>query len=73
VCIAEVFDQADDEGIEKFAKLPSWIEEVLFILIGQNGLRAIVRLTKEMELEDCEPLTQAMMRAQYWKIEGFNS
>jgi len=32
--MAEVFDQADDEGIEKFDKLPSWIEDVLHRIIA---------------------------------------
>lgn len=39
VCIAEVFDQADDDGIENFSKIPAWIESVLFKLVSTNGLR----------------------------------
>ena len=38
VCIAEVFDQAEDDGIEHFEKLPGWVEEVLHQLIATNGL-----------------------------------
>jgi len=63
VCMAEIFDQAEDDGLIHFEKLPNWIESVLYKLIAQNGLRAIVKLVKEMELEDCEPITQALMRA----------
>lgn len=73
VCIAEIFDQADDEGIEHFDKLPFWIESVLFKLIAANGQRQVIKLAKDMDLEDCEPLTQALMRAQYWEVEGYNS
>lgn len=73
VCIAEIFDQAEDDGIKHFNKLPSWIENVLYKLVAQHGLKAIVKLVKEMELEDCEPITQSLMKASYWKVEGFNS
>lgn len=55
--MAEVFDQAEDDGIERFDKLPSWIEEILYKIIATNGLNATARLVKEMDLEDCEPIT----------------
>jgi len=73
VCVAEILDQADDDGIEKFTKLPYWIESVVYHLVAVNGLKAIVKLTKEMELEDCRALTNSLVRAQYWGIEGSNS
>lgn len=72
VCVAEILDQADDDGIEKFSKLPSWIESVVYHLIAINGLKAIVKLTKEMELEDCRSLTNSLVKAQYWNVEGSN-
>jgi hypothetical protein len=72
VCVAEILDQADDDGIEKFSKLPYWIESVVYHLIAINGLKAIVRLTKEMELEDCRALTNSLVKAQYWGVEGSN-
>lgn len=73
VCVAEILDQADDDGIDKFAKLPYWIESVVYHLVAVNGLKAIVKLTKEMELEDCKALTNSLVKAQYWQIEGSNS
>ena len=72
VWVAEILDQADDDGIEKFAKLPYWIETVVYHLVAVNGLKAIVKLTKEMELEDWTALTNSLVRAQYWQIDNSN-
>ena len=73
VWVAEILDQADDDGIEKFSKLPYWIESVIYHLIAVNGLRAIISLTKEMELEDWKALTNSLVKAQYWQIESANN
>jgi hypothetical protein len=45
---------------------------VLHDLIANNGIKTIIRLVKEMELEDCQPLTNAIERAHSLKIEGFD-
>jgi len=66
VCVAEVLDQADDDGIVKFVKMPYWMESVIYHLVAVNGLSSIVKLTKEMELEDCKSLTNSLVKAQYW-------
>jgi len=73
VCVAEVLDQADDDGIVKFVKMPYWMESVIYHLVAVNGLSSIVKLTKEMELEDCKSLTNSLVKAQYWWVEGANS
>lgn len=70
VCMAEILDQAEEDGIEIFIKFPSWIEEILHDLIANNGLKTILRLIKEMELEDCKPLTDAIQKAYNLKVEG---
>jgi hypothetical protein len=72
VCMAEILDQAEEDGIDTYTKFPSWIEEILYDLIASNGLKTIIRLVKEMELEDCKALTDAIQRAHNVKIEGFD-
>mmetsp|Transcript_32078 Transcript_32078/g.31385 ORF Transcript_32078/g.31385 Transcript_32078/m.31385 type:complete len:170 (+) Transcript_32078:1811-2320(+) len=72
VCMAEILDQAEDDGVKVFLKFPSWIEDVLHSLIASNGMKTIVRLVKEMELEDCKPLTDAIENAHTLEIEGFD-
>jgi len=32
--MAEIFDQAEDDGLKHFNKIPTWIEQVLFKLIS---------------------------------------
>jgi hypothetical protein len=49
--------------VDTYYRFPAWIEEILHDLIANNGLKTIVRLVKEMELEDCKPLTDAIERA----------
>ena len=38
VCMAEILDQAEMDGILHFSKLPFWMEEVLNELVAVNGL-----------------------------------
>ncbi len=68
--MAEILDQAEEDGIEAFFKFPAWIEEVLHSLIASNGIKTIIRLVKEMELEDCKALTDAIEAAYSLKVEG---
>lgn len=70
VCMAEIFDQAELDGITEFPKMPAWIEECFFELISVNGLMTMVNLVKEMELEDCKPIIEAFKKAKYWNIHG---
>jgi len=43
---------------------------VLHSLIASNGIKTIIRLVKEMELEDCKALTDAIEAAYSLKVEG---
>lgn len=70
--MAEILDQAEEDGVETFYKFPAWIEETLHDLIANNGINNIIRLIKEMELEDCKPLTDGVEKAYKLKIEGFD-
>lgn len=70
--MAEILDQAEEDGVDVYYKFPGWIEDVLNDLIANNGLKTIVRLVKEMELEDCKALTDAIERAHFLKVEGFD-
>ena len=70
VCIAEVLDQSEREGIRYFSKLPDWISQTLFELISINGLHKMVQLIKEMEIDDWKALIEALRFAQYWSISG---
>ena len=45
----------------------------MYHLVAINGLNAIVRLTREMELEDCKALTNSLIKTQYWQVENSNS
>lgn len=73
VCMAEILDQAEEDGIESYNKFPAWLEETLHDLIASNGIKTIIRLVKEMELEDCKPLTDAIETAYELRIEGYDS
>lgn len=70
VCMAEILDQAEEDGIQQYLKFPAWIEEILHGLIASNGIKTIIRLVKEMELEDCKALTDAIETAFSLKVEG---
>lgn len=70
VCIAEVLDQAERDGIHHFPKLPDWIGQTLYELISVNGLHKMVQLIKEMEIDDCKPLIEGLRSAQFWGING---
>jgi hypothetical protein len=70
VCMAEILDQAEEDGITQYFRFPSWIEEALHGLIANNGIKTIIRLVKEMELEDCKALTEAIENAYTLKVEG---
>ena len=63
VCMAEILDQAEEDGIEKYIRFPGWIETMLHELIANNGLKTISKLVKEMELEDCKVLCLAIEEA----------
>ena len=39
--MAEVLDQADEDGVQEYEKLPSWIEDALHNIIAANGLSTI--------------------------------
>jgi len=69
--MAEILDQAEEDGVEYFVKMPFWIEDTLHNLISLNGLKTIQRLAKEMELEDCKPLMSAIDKAITSKVEGY--
>ena len=71
--MAEILDQAEEDGVEQFIRFPAWIEEVLHDLIASNGIKTIIRLVKEMELEDCKALTDAIEKAYEIKIEGYDT
>lgn len=72
VCMAEILDQAEEDGIAHYYRFPAWIEEVLHGLIASNGIKTIIRLVKEMELEDCKALTDAIENAYTLKVEGYD-
>lgn len=58
--------------METYHKFPAWLEETLHDLIASNGIKTIIRLVKEMELEDCKPLTDAIETAYELHIEGYD-
>ena len=66
--MAEILDQAEEDGINHYFRFPAWIEEVLHGLISSNGIKTIIRLVKEMELEDCKALTDAIENAFALKV-----
>jgi hypothetical protein len=72
VCIAEILDYFEEDGLETYTRLPYWIEDCLHSLISGNGMKTIVRLIKDMELEDCRALINAIERAYKLKIDGFD-
>lgn len=71
--MAEILDQSEEDGIQQYNKFPAWIEEVLHSLISSNGIKTIIRLVKEMELEDCKALTDAIEKAFQLRVEGCDS
>ena len=73
VCMAEILDQAEEDGIEQYVRFPGWIENMLHELIANNGLKTITKLVKEMELEDCKVLIKSIEGAFKMKIEGYDA
>lgn len=68
--MAEILDQAEYDGITHFPKLPHWMEDTLYELISVNGMQQMKHLIQEMQIEDCQPIIDSLLKAQYWRSNG---
>lgn len=69
VCIAEIMDQLQNDGVEKFNFLPKWIEEVLLEIISKSGYKELGNIMHELNLDD-DVIENLVKEAIYWKVEG---
>lgn len=72
VWMAEILDQAEYDGITHFPKLPHWMEDTLYELISVNGMQQMKHLIQEMQIEDCQPIIDSLLKAQYWRSNGWD-
>lgn len=69
VCIAEILDELENEGVENFVFLPKWIEDALLQIISKIGYKGLTNLLSELNLDDAS-INELIKDAAYWKVEG---
>jgi len=69
VCIAEILDELENEGVENFVFLPKWIEEAILQIISKAGYKGLTNLLSELNLDD-PSINELIKEAAYWKVEG---
>ena len=69
VCIAEILDELENEGVENFVFLPRWIEEAILMIISKAGYKGLTNLLSELNLDDTS-INELIKEAAYWKVEG---
>ena len=72
VCIAEILDELENEGVENFVFLPRWIEEAILEIISRSGFKGLTNLLSELNLDD-PSINDLIKEAAYWKVEGSGS
>jgi hypothetical protein len=71
VCLAEILDEMETNGVAKFTLLPGWIEDPIFQIVSQVGVGKFKQLLQEMNWED-EALKLILDEGQAWTAEGWN-
>lgn len=69
VCMAEILDELENEGVESFIFLPKWIEEGILHIISKVGYKGLTNLLSELNLDDPN-INDLIKEAAYWKVEG---
>ena len=69
VCIAEILDELENEGVQNFVFLPKWIEEAILQIISKAGYKGLTNLLSELNLDDVS-INEVIKEAAYWKVEG---
>jgi len=72
VCIAEILDELENEGVVNFVFLPRWIEEAILIIISKAGYKGLTDLLSELNLDDSS-INELIKDAAYWKVDGLTS
>lgn len=69
VCIAELLDELENQGVENFIFLPKWMEEAILQIISKAGYKGLANLLSELNLDD-PSINELIKDAVYWKVEG---
>ena len=70
ICLAEILDDMDNIGIEKFSHLPSWIEDPMYSLIANMGINKFRALLEEVSWDD-DTINMLLKDGEYWNAEGW--
>jgi len=57
-------------GCKDFAKLPEWLEDIIFQLVAEHGLEVVKEFSKNLGAENLQPMSEVIERAMQWKVEG---
>ena len=69
ICIAQIIEEMELQGIPKVITLPKWLEEGVLEIIFGCGLIGFSKMMKELEFEN-QAVAELMKEASYWKAEG---
>lgn len=72
ICLAEILDDMDSLGIEKFVDLPGWIEDPMYQMIATLGINRFKALLEEVSWED-DTINVLIKEGEYWNAEGWKS
>ena len=67
VCVGEVLEEIEHEGVKTKAGLPRWIEEVVLECISEMGIKKFFELLKELNLNN-DSLNKLVRESENWKI-----
>lgn len=68
VCIAEILDLMQNEGVENFTIMPKWIEAIILEIISKRGYKEFTNILHELSLED-DIIDVVVKDAVYWKVQ----
>jgi hypothetical protein len=73
VCVAEILDRAEEDGITTWGRFPPWLEQVMMNMICQNGYKSVMKLAKDVDVLDQKHLMKMLKRiVEEIKCEGYD-
>ena len=70
ICLAEVLDEFENNGINNFNILPEWICNPIYQIISLVGFGKFKALLQELNFDE-ESLKSVLEDGNYWKAEGW--
>ena len=67
VCVGEVLEEIEHEGVKTNAGLPRWLEEAVLECVSEMGIKKFFDLMKELNLSN-DSLSKVVREAENWKI-----